>query len=123
MTELGRMRPTPPELQARFVGQLHTMQQTYSIRLEGDELLCDSRSPSHRVYARNRMGDDVQIGSAWLKTAKHGPRAGERFLTFSIDFPELPSALNVAAFRDPAQGDWVITWRRRGVRELDDAAA
>jgi uncharacterized protein (DUF736 family) len=65
----------------------------------------------------------VQIGSAWCKTAKHGPRAGERFLTLSIDFPGLSAALNIAAFRDVASGDWIVTWRRRGTRNAQDAAA
>ena len=64
MMELGRLRQSIPNSLARMTGQLQTMQQSYSIHLEGDNSLCDSRSPSHRLYARNRTGDDVQIGSA-----------------------------------------------------------
>jgi len=63
-------------------------------------------SPSHRIYARNRAGVDVQIGSAWCKTAKRGPRTGERFLTLTIDFPDCPrrSTLRRFATRRQANG-------------------
>jgi hypothetical protein len=58
----------------------------------------------------------MPIGSAWLKTAKHGPRAGQRFLTLSIDYPGSSGPLNVAAFPDGDIGEWIIVWRRRGVQ-------
>jgi uncharacterized protein (DUF736 family) len=123
MTEIGRLRETTPGSLAKLTGHISTMEQTFAVRLEGDESLCDTPCASYRIYARNRTGVDVQIGSAWCKTAKRGARAGERFLTLSIDFPGLPVALNVAAFRDPASGEWVVTWRRRGTRNAEEAAA
>ena len=114
MTDIGKLMPSEPKSLSHLTGSIETLDASLSVRLDGDEALCDARQPSHRIYARNRSGNDIQIGSAWLKTAKHGPRAGDRFLTLSIDYPGLSAALNVAAFADRDTGEWTIVWRRRG---------
>lgn len=116
MTQIGRLKAAAPDSLGQLRGEIQTLDHRLPLRLEGDEALCDSRTPSHRIYARNRAGAEIEVGSAWLKTAKHGPRTGERFLTLSIDYPGLAAALNVAAFLDRQSGDWVILWRRRGVQ-------
>ena len=123
MNEIGRLKPAAQASLARFTGYFETPEIRHSIRLEGDESVCDAQQPSHRIFARSRTGTDVQIGSAWLKTAKRGPRAGEQFLSLSIDYPGLAAALNVAAFLDRASGDWIIVWRRRGPRSVPELAA
>lgn len=116
MTQIGRLKALVADSLAQLRGEIQTLDHRLPIRLEGDESLCDSRTPSHRIYARNRAGAEIEVGSAWLKTTKHGPRAGERFLTLSIDYPGLAAPLNVAAFLDRATGDWIILWRRRGIQ-------
>lgn len=123
MTEIGRLQPAKPDSLASLSGYIQTLDARLLIRVTGDEALCDDRRPSHRVVARTGNGADVEIGAAWLKTAKHGLRAGERFLSLSIDYPGLSAALNVAAFRDKASSDWVVLWRRRSVQDPEASVA
>jgi uncharacterized protein (DUF736 family) len=113
MTEIGRLKSNTPDNLSRLSGQIQTFDNQYAVRLDGDESFCDAKKPSHRIFARNRNGADIQIGSAWLKTATRGPNAGDRFFTLTIDYPGLASALNAAAFLDPDGDGWVVVWRRR----------
>jgi uncharacterized protein (DUF736 family) len=55
----------------------------------------------------------VRIGSVWKKTIKAQRRAGEEFLSLTVDEPSFPAPLNVAAFMTERPGIWDITWRRR----------
>lgn len=123
MTEIGRLKSAKPGSLATMAGYVQTLDSRLALRLTGDESRCDSKSPSHRIYARTRTGTEVEVGAAWMKTAKAGPRAGERFLTLSIDYPGLASALNVAAFSDQASGEWIVLWRRRGDHRAEGAGA
>lgn len=115
MTQVGYLNAVDAGNLARMTGHIQTLDMSIAVRLEGDETLCDNRSPSHRIFTRTRTGADLQVGSAWLKTVKRGTHSGERFLTLTIDFPGLSTPLNVAAFHEPSTGKWTITWRRRGV--------
>jgi uncharacterized protein (DUF736 family) len=123
MSELGRLSPANPNDLSQLTGYIQTLQTRLSISLSGDERLCDAREPSHRITARARHGGDVQIGSAWLKTAKHGPHKGARFFSITIDDPSLDRPLNVAAIRDDTSDDWIVIWRRRGAQAVVGAAA
>lgn len=116
MSELGRLTSANPDNLSQLTGYIQTLQTRLSISLSGNEGLIDAAEPSHRITARARHGGDVQIGSAWLKTAKHGPRSGARFFSIAIDDPSLDRALNVAAFRDDEASDWVVVWRRRSMQ-------
>lgn len=116
MTEIGRLKAHSSDDLSRLYGQIQTLATRLSIRLDGNVSLCDAREPSHRIFGRIGSGPEIQVGSAWLKTAKHGPRKGERFLSLSVDYPGSSGPLNVAAFADPDSDDWVIVWRRRGVQ-------
>jgi uncharacterized protein (DUF736 family) len=123
MSELGRLSPAKPNDLSLLTGYIQTLHTRLSISLSGDESMCDAREPSYRIYARARHGGDVQIGSAWLKTAKRGPRIGTRFFSITIDDPTLDRPLNVAAFRDDTSGDWIVIWRRRSMQSDLAAAA
>jgi hypothetical protein len=79
MSEIGRLVQATPDSLSHFTGFYETLDTRLSIQIEGDPALCDAREPSHRIFARTRSRSLSQIGSAWLKTAKHGPRAGQRF--------------------------------------------
>src|SRR5579872_6908142 len=98
MSEIGRLNPSAPSDLSQFTGYVQTLEHHLHIRVLGDVSLCDNQQPSHRVLARGRSGSEIQVGSAWLKTAKHGPRTGERFLSITIDDPSLKTPLNIAAF-------------------------
>lgn len=117
MAELGKLTPSKTGDLTYLSGYLQTMQGRTAMTIEGDPALCDDRRPSHRVYALAPDRSRVDIGAAWLKTTKHGPKAGEKFLSIQIDHPDRPQPLNTAAFLDPASGDWIMVWtRKRGTQ-------
>jgi uncharacterized protein (DUF736 family) len=113
MSEIGRLQPTSPQSLSRFTGVISTFDKRYSVRFEGDETKIDDRAPSHRIFARSSSGHESEIGSAWLKTTKHGQNAGKPFMSITIDYPGMSAALNVAAFPSHDGKDWVVAWRRR----------
>jgi uncharacterized protein (DUF736 family) len=119
MAQIGKLTPTHRNGLAEFLGHIDTMDASYPVRVIGDDGLYDGQRPSHRIYSRSRAGRDVEIGQGWLKTATRGPQAGERFLSLTIDYPGFPEPLNVAAFKDRASDDWIITWRRRGGQKAE----
>lgn len=86
MTAIGTLRPITPGTVAEFSGTLQTMNLQMTVRVIGNDQNCDRPAPSHSIYTRNRAGQDVQIGSAWLKTAKRGESAGNRFLSITIEW-------------------------------------
>ena len=114
MSEIGRLTPISPDNYSEFSGFVMSLEIALQIHVVGDAALCDSQRPSHRVFARRSSGTEVPVGSAWLKTAKHGPYAGRKFLSISIDDPALKNPLHIAAFPDAKTSDWVVVWRRRG---------
>lgn len=116
MSAIGRLIATNSDNLSQLTGYIQTLQTKLSVILAGDEHLCDAREPSHRITTRARHGSDVQVGSAWLKIAKHGSHSGERFFSIAIDDPTFNRPLNVAAFRDRASNEWVVVWRRRGMQ-------
>src|SRR5271168_2483198 len=116
MSEIGKLVTAAPDDLSYLSGYIQTMDGRLSISLEGDPQYRDQNRPSHQITTRTRDGSTIQIGSAWLKTAKHGPEAGKSFFSIQIDHPERPAPLNVAAFQNNATGEWVIVWRRRPAR-------
>jgi len=42
MAEIGRFRETTPGALARLTGHISTMEQTYTVRLDGSESQCDT---------------------------------------------------------------------------------
>lgn len=122
MSELGRLTPSSSGDLSYFSGYIHALDGRIPVAIEGDEALCDQQRPSHRVTTRARDNSTVEIGAAWLKTARHGPQKGKRFLSIQIDHPERQSALNVAAFPNEKTLDWIVVWRRRGLQASTTAA-
>lgn len=118
MSEIGRLTPSAPGDLSYLSGHIQTLEGRLPIEAEGDERLCDQQRPSHRITTKARDGSTVSIGSAWLKTARHGPQKGKQFLSIQIDHPERQSALNVAAFPSEDGSDLVIVWRRRGAQAV-----
>jgi uncharacterized protein (DUF736 family) len=114
MSELGRLTPSTPGDLTYLSGHLYTLRGRMAVVLEGDVALCDQQRPSHRIKMRALDGSYVEIGAAWLKTARNGPQKGKKFLSIQVDHPERSGPLNVAAFLDEKTGDCVISWRRRG---------
>ncbi len=124
MIEIGKLVAAALDDVERLTGYIETVEIRLLIRLEGDAELCDAQQPSHRILGKARSGAEVLIGNAWLKTAKHGQRIGERFFSITIDYPGLSGGpINVAAFLDPNRRDWIIVWRRRGAQTATETAA
>jgi uncharacterized protein (DUF736 family) len=118
MSEIGRLFPGSSGDLTYLSGHVQTLDARIPIALEGDEALCDHQRPSHRITTRARDGSTVDVGAAWLKTARHGPEKGKRFLSIQIDHPERRSALNAAAFLEEKTGEWIIVWRRRSPQSV-----
>jgi uncharacterized protein (DUF736 family) len=116
MSELGRLLPSSTNDLSYLSGHIQTLDGRLAIALEGDERLCDQQRPSHRITTRVRDGSMLEIGAAWLKTARHGSQKGKRFFSIHIDHPERSAPLNVAAFLDEKTGEWIVVWRRRSVQ-------
>ncbi len=123
MSELGRLIPGSPDDLSYMSGHIQTMDGRLKIEMEGVEADCDQQRPSHRIITHARDKSKVQIGSAWLKTSRHGPQKGKRFFSIQIDHPERSVALNVAAFLDEKTGEWVIVWRRRDAQSPTPTAS
>ncbi len=71
----------------------------------------NDQAPDYEVWYRARGGTTTlrSIGSAWIK---NHPNIGD-FLTLTVDDPDWPSALNLAAFPPDNTGQpWRITWSR-----------
>jgi hypothetical protein len=64
MPQIGRLKPSAPDSLSQFRGELHTLDHRHVIRLEGDDSLCDSRTPSHRIYARSKAGASMKLRKA-----------------------------------------------------------
>src|ERR1700733_11598658 len=100
MSELGRLTPSAPGDLTYLSGHLYTLSGRMTVALEGDVALCDQQRPSHRIMMRAPDGSSVEIGAAWLKTARHGPQKDKKFFSIQVDHPERSGPLNVAAFLD-----------------------
>jgi uncharacterized protein (DUF736 family) len=116
MSQLGQLTPSSPGDLAHLTGYVQTLDGRLAIAIYGDPTRCDQERPSHRIITRARDGSRVEIGVAWLKTARHGPKKGSRFFSIQIDHPERAAPINVAASFDENGGAWSIMWRRRGAQ-------
>ena len=108
-----------------FVGKL-----VYGSMAHGDIVMRKARrtaasgegAPDYDVFFTPKGSDNTfHAGAAWLK---NGNRVGD-FLSLSLDSPDWPGAVNLAAF-PPDGGDtsWTIVWSRpRGERVQEERAA
>lgn len=80
MSEIGRLARSSPGEVLYLSGHIQTLDRRISIAIEGDETLCDQPRPSHRITTRARDGSTMDVGAAWLKTARHGPEKRQAFL-------------------------------------------
>jgi uncharacterized protein (DUF736 family) len=113
VTNIGCLRPLSSESGVGFEGEISTLEISIRFRLVPARLAAKSSAPTYFMVAQNSAGVRVRVGAAWEKIIKRGDRAGERFLTFTIDDPALQKPLNVAAFRNRFNGNWDIQFRRR----------
>jgi uncharacterized protein (DUF736 family) len=94
-------------------GSISTLAFSLPIELKEAPKTENPKAPAFIVFGKSNSGTLVQIGAAWIKVLERGPNAGNEFLTISIDDPNLPRALNVAAFKNADTGLWDISFRRR----------
>ena len=111
MTKVGHLKPNGRE--NGYAGHFETLTLAIPIELVRADGGPDTAAPSHRITTRTQNGVTVEIGSAWTKTLQRGDRAGEPFLSLSIDDPSFSHPLNVAAFKTKDGGGYDIVFRRR----------
>jgi len=112
MAIIGELRSTDPASLKRLTGYLDHPEGRIVISVEGDPTLLDTRKPSHTIFQRSASGHPIEIGKAWLKTAKTGPNPNSRFFSMTIESPYMNLRLNVAAFANDS-GSFDIVWRRQ----------
>lgn len=113
MSKIGYLKSTSPNDTSELVGVISSLDLAINIRLTPNEQSGSEQAPSHRIMSRNPAGLEVEIGSAWTKTIQNSNRYGEVFFSMTLDDPSFAKPLNVAAFKDPHEDVWNITWRRR----------
>ena len=121
MLVIGSLREVEEKGYRQIFGEIHSLEIDLQFRLASRSGQTSQNAPDYSIVAKSRSGKDVEVGSAWRKTIKSGAKAGEEFLTLTIDDPSFPSALNVAAFRNGRPGEWDVGWRRRQDRPSTDA--
>jgi uncharacterized protein (DUF736 family) len=72
-------------------------------------------APTHRLFAWNSSGTEVEIGAMWEKAATKPEHEGEPYFTFTFSDPSFEKSLNAAAFKpkNGKPGVYEITFRNR----------
>jgi uncharacterized protein (DUF736 family) len=112
MSKIGLLKPVGQGNREELHGEITTLQMQLKIKLIPNNVKTSDTAPDYIVCAAGYSGQDVQIGAAWKKRKDQIGDVSFEFLSITIDDPSLPSALNVAAFKND-QGEWEITFRRR----------
>lgn len=112
MSKIGSLKTVYQGNREELQGEIITLQIQLKIKLIPNMIKSSDSAPDYIVCAVGYSGMDIQIGAAWKKEKTQIGEANFEFLSITIDDPSLPSALNVAAFKND-QGDWDITFRRR----------
>lgn len=93
-------------------GEITTLHNHLNVRLIPTGKPDFGESPSFKIHAFGSMGQETEVGAAWLKRKVKKDGSDFEFLSLTIDDPSFPEKLNVAAFKNQS-GGWDITWRRR----------
>lgn len=112
MSKIGNLKTVYQGNRQELHGDINTLQIQLKIKLIPNNIKSSENAPDYVVCASGYSGQDIEIGAAWKKEKTQIGDANFEFLSITIDDPSLPSALNVAAFKND-QGDWDITFRRR----------
>ena len=116
MSKIGFLKTVYQGNRPELHGEINTLQIQLKVKLIPNSNRATENAPDYIVCASGYSGSDVQIGAAWRKEKTQIGDASFEFLSITIDDPSLPSALNVAAFKND-KGDWDITFRRRQVNQ------
>lgn len=112
MSKIGFLKSVYQGNREELHGEIITLQIQLKIKLVPNNLRSSESAPDYIVCAVGYSGQDIQVGAAWKKEKTQIGDANFEFLSITIDDPSLPSALNVAAFKNDAS-EWDITFRRR----------
>lgn len=113
MSTIGKLKTIREGRGEYLIGNIRTLEISLNLKLYPIAEIASADSPSYRVFASGKNGEEIEIGAAWKKTMKNPGKLGEEFLSVTIDDPSFPRALNVAAFKEPDGETWLITFRRR----------
>lgn len=108
MTKIGQLKPVSDTNPRELYGEIKTLQLQLQINCVPVMKKTKDTAPDYTIFASN----DIEIGSAWIKSKQNVDGSVYEFLSITIDDPSMPSPLNVAAFKLDS-GMYDITWRRR----------
>ena len=101
MPKIGTLKEiVPGEL---FKGEINTLDISEAFEIRKLKKPLNDNAPTHGIFAWNKSGAEVPIGSAWLKTMSKPGREGEKFLSLTLTDPSFGKPLNVAAFKTDNQ--------------------
>jgi uncharacterized protein (DUF736 family) len=104
-------RPNPAN--SEYEGNIRTLELNLEIRLIPKEDKRSDRAPDFVVEDKGKVGQWVNIGSAWWKETTQKDGSIARFISISIEDPSMSETLHCTAFLDSSGNEWVITWRPR----------
>ena len=120
MSKIGYLKPYNTGTYEELHGEIKTLQFQLKLKFLPDLMRTNEKAPDYTIYADVANGDDIEIGAAWKKNKQKLDGNILEFLSMTIDDPSLPSALNVAAFKQD-DGSYEISWRRRQVTQQETA--
>ncbi len=111
MSKIGSLKEIKPG--DLFKGEINTLDVSAVFEIRKLKKQQNENAPTHGIFAWNKSGAEVPIGSAWMKIMNKAGREGEQFLSIALTDPSFGRPLNVAAFKTEAEGTWDIVFRHR----------
>lgn len=108
---IGNLMPVKTARGEELHGSMTTLHNHLMLCFVPNPQKTSDLAPDYKVYAIGSMGQETDIGAAWLKTKKKVGEADLTFLSITIDDPSFPDKLNISAFKNN-YGGWDIIWKR-----------
>lgn len=108
---IGNLKPVKTSRGEELHGAMTTLHNHLTLCLVPNAQKTSDLAPDYKVYAIGSMGQETEIGAAWLKIKKKIGDVEFTFLSLTIDDPSFPDKLNITAFKNN-QGSWDIVWKR-----------
>ena len=112
MLNIGTLETVTNNLEEEIWGHIKTRSLNIKIRLVSNVSGRNSdNSPDYKIFEQGEDNEGHQIGSAWLKIPNNPNSSVKEFLSITLDDPDFPKPLNVAAFPQ-GNGKWDVIWNR-----------
>lgn len=122
MSTIGKLNRVVKDGQNQIIGHISTLEMKLKFQLKENANKSSEQAPDYLIVTHNSGGDEVQVGSVWVKVIDRLGEELSEFFSMTFDDPSFPHSLNVAAFPQ-GEAHWDIVWRRRQAsKNAQDAA-